>query len=39
MELKPADEIIEFNGGHCPKCGKELVFEIEGVEITALETP
>jgi len=33
MELKPPVEVIQANGGHCPKCGKKLNFEIEKVEI------
>jgi len=37
IELKPPEEIIERNGGVCPKCGKKLLFKIEDVEIIPIE--
>jgi len=36
VELKPPVEVIQANGGYCPKCGKKLNFEIEKVEIIPL---
>jgi hypothetical protein len=36
-ELKPPDEVMQANGGYCPKCGKKLNFEIEEVEIAPVE--
>lgn len=38
IDLKPVDEIIQLNGGFCPKCGRKLVFFISEVEIIPLET-
>lgn len=37
IELKPAEEIIQRNGGHCPSCGRKLTFNIEEVEIIPLK--
>jgi DNA-directed RNA polymerase subunit RPC12/RpoP len=33
IELRPPDEIIQQNGGYCPKCGKKLIFRMEDVKI------
>ena len=33
VELRPPTEIIQRNGGVCPKCGKKLQFRIEDIEI------
>ncbi len=33
VELKPPTEIIQRNGGVCPRCGRKLTFRIEDVEI------
>lgn len=38
IELKPAEEIIQRNGGQCPSCGRKLAFNIEDVEIIPLES-
>jgi predicted nucleic-acid-binding Zn-ribbon protein len=36
-ELKLPEEIIQQNDGRCPKCGKELNFNAEKVEITMVD--
>jgi len=36
-ELRFPEEIIQQNDGRCPKCGKELMFNPEKVEITMVE--
>lgn len=35
-ELRLPEEIIQQNDGRCPKCGKELIFNPEKVEITTV---
>ncbi|WP_309491955.1 hypothetical protein [Candidatus Hecatella orcuttiae] len=37
VDLKPAEEIIQLNGGTCPKCGRKLEFFIDNVEIFPVE--
>lgn len=34
FELETPSEIVQRNGGYCPKCGKKLGFEIESLKIT-----
>src|SRR2546425_11257104 len=38
LELETPGEIIQRNGGHCPKCGKKLGFDTENLKIIH-ETP
>ncbi|HEY4657125.1 MAG TPA: hypothetical protein VIH34_01410 [Candidatus Bathyarchaeia archaeon] len=33
LELETPSEIIQRNGGYCPKCGKKLGFETENLKI------
>jgi RNase P subunit RPR2 len=37
VELRPPVEIIQRNGGVCPKCGRKLQFRIEDIEILPVE--
>ena len=36
-DLKPAEEIVQHNGGHCPGCGNKLGFKMEDVKIGPLK--
>lgn len=40
LELETPSEIVQRNGGYCPKCGKKLAFETESLKIipATLET-
>jgi hypothetical protein len=38
LELETPGEIIQRNGGYCPKCGKKLGFDTENLKIIP-ETP
>ena len=33
LELETPSEIVQRNGGYCPKCGKKLGFETENLKI------
>jgi len=33
LELETPVEVIQRNGGYCPKCGKKLSFEVENLKI------
>lgn len=33
LELETPSEIIQRNGGYCPKCGKKLSFDTETLKI------
>ena len=33
LELETPSEIIQRNGGYCPKCGKKLGFETDSLKI------
>ncbi|HET7405041.1 MAG TPA: hypothetical protein VFJ63_02900 [Candidatus Bathyarchaeia archaeon] len=33
LELETPSEIIQRNGGYCPKCGNKLNFTIEALKI------
>ena len=33
LELETPTEIIQRNGGYCPKCGKKLGFETDNLKI------
>lgn len=35
-ELKPPEELIEKLNGKCLKCGKELIFDLNKINITSL---
>ncbi|MCW3982720.1 MAG: hypothetical protein NWE96_01845 [Candidatus Bathyarchaeota archaeon] len=35
-ELRPPDEIIQENGGNCPKCNRKLSLLPLDVEVTAV---
>ncbi len=39
LELETPSEVIQRNGGYCPKCGKKLVFEQETLKIIPAVTP
>ena len=36
-DLKPAEEIVQHNGGHCPGCGNKLGFKMEDVTVSPLK--
>ncbi|HZD13135.1 MAG TPA: hypothetical protein VE177_06425 [Candidatus Binatus sp.] len=33
IELETPSEVIQRNGGYCPKCGKKLSFEVDNLKI------
>ncbi|HYU55698.1 MAG TPA: hypothetical protein VEL52_05695 [Candidatus Bathyarchaeia archaeon] len=39
LELETPSEIIQRNGGYCPKCGKKLGFTIETLKIGPQTAP
>ena len=36
VDLKPPEEVIQQFNGKCPRCGRQLVFNPEKVEIKGL---